>query len=57
MLFTMLSNSGCTFRTVFVFVTIELGSRRVVSCGVTRSATDAWLDARLFRYSRGLPLM
>ena len=30
------------FRTVFVFVSIELGSRRVVHYGVTRNPTDQW---------------
>jgi putative transposase len=30
------------FRTVFVFVIIELGSRRVVHFGVTRNPTDKW---------------
>ena len=30
-------------RTVFVFVIIELGSRRLVHYGVTRNPTDAWL--------------
>jgi putative transposase len=31
------------FRTVFVFVIIELGSRRVVHFGVTRNPTDQWV--------------
>jgi len=35
------------FRTVFVFVIIELGSRRVVHFGVTRSPTDAWVAQQL----------
>jgi transposase InsO family protein len=30
------------FRTIFVFVVIELGSRRVVHFGVTRNPTDKW---------------
>jgi hypothetical protein len=32
----------------FVFVIIELGSRRVVYFGVTRSPTDAWLAQQLW---------
>ena len=35
------------FRTVFVFVIIELGSRRVVHYGVTRHPTDAWVAQQL----------
>ena len=35
------------FRTLFVFVMIELGSRRVVHFGVTRNPTDAWLAQQL----------
>jgi putative transposase len=31
------------FRSVFVFFIIELGSRRVVHFGTTRSPTDAWV--------------
>ena len=31
------------FRTVFVFVIIELGSRRVVHFGITRHPTDQWI--------------
>jgi transposase InsO family protein len=31
------------FRAVFVFVIIELGSRRLVHFGVTRNPTDAWV--------------
>lgn len=31
------------FRTVFIFFIIELGSRRVVHFGVTRTPTDAWV--------------
>jgi putative transposase len=31
------------FRTIFVFFIIELESRRVVHCGVTRSPSDAWV--------------
>ena len=30
------------FRAIFVFVVIELGSRRLVHFGVTRSPNDAW---------------
>jgi hypothetical protein len=35
------------FRTVFVFVIIELGSRRVVHYGVTRNPTDQWTAQQL----------
>lgn len=35
------------FRTVFVFVIIELGSRRVVHFGGTRCPTDAWVAQQL----------
>jgi putative transposase len=35
------------FRTVFVFVIIELGSRRVVHFGVTRHPTDRWIAQQL----------
>jgi transposase InsO family protein len=35
------------FCTVFVFVIIELGSRRVVHFGVTRSPTDQWTAQQL----------
>ncbi len=35
------------FRTIFVFFIIELGSRRVVHCGVTRSPTDGWVAQQL----------
>lgn len=35
------------FRTVFVFVIIELGSRRVVHFGVTRNPTDSWVAQQL----------
>jgi putative transposase len=35
------------FRMVFVFVIIELGSRRVVHFGVTRHPTDAWIAQQL----------
>ena len=35
------------FRSLFVFVIIELGSRRLVHFGVTRSPTDAWLAQQL----------
>jgi transposase InsO family protein len=35
------------FHTVFVFVIIELGSRRVVHFGVTRSPTDQWTAQQL----------
>jgi putative transposase len=35
------------FRTVFVFFTIELGTRRVVHFGVQRHPTDAWVAQQL----------
>jgi putative transposase len=35
------------FRTMFVFVIIELGSRRLVHFAVTRNPTDAWLAQQL----------
>jgi len=35
------------FRTIFVFVIIELGSRRVVHFGVTRNPTDRWVAQQL----------
>ena len=35
------------FRTIFVFVIIELGSRRMVHFGVTRNPTDAWVAQQL----------
>jgi transposase InsO family protein len=35
------------FRSVFLFVIIELGSRRVVHCGVTRNPTDQWVAQQL----------
>jgi putative transposase len=35
------------FRTVLVFVIIELGSRRLVHFGVTRHPTDAWIAQQL----------
>jgi putative transposase len=35
------------FRTVFVFVIVELGSRRVVRFNVTRQPTDAWVAQQL----------
>ena len=35
------------FRTLFVFVIIELGSRRLVHYGVTRNPTDAWVAQQL----------
>jgi transposase InsO family protein len=34
-------------RTLFVFVIIELGSRRLVHFGVTRNPTDAWVPQQL----------
>jgi len=35
------------FRTIFVFVIIELGSRRVIHFNVTRSPSDAWVAQQL----------
>jgi putative transposase len=35
------------FRTIFVFVIIELGSRQVVHVNVTRSPSDAWVAQQL----------
>jgi putative transposase len=35
------------FRALFVFVVIELGSRRLVHFGVTRNPTDAWVAQQL----------
>jgi putative transposase len=35
------------FRTLFVFVIIELDSRRVVHFGVTRHPADAWIAQQL----------
>ncbi len=35
------------FRSLFVFVVIELGSRRLVHFGVTRNPTDVWLAQQL----------
>ena len=35
------------FRAIFVFVVIEMGSRRLVHFGVTRSPNDAWVAQQL----------
>jgi len=35
------------FRTIFIFFMVELGSRRVVHCGVTRSPSVAWVTQQL----------
>jgi putative transposase len=35
------------FRTIYVFFMVELGSRRVVHFGVTRSPSDAWVTQQL----------
>ena len=35
------------FRPLFAFVITELGSRRIVHVGVTRSPTDAWVAQQL----------
>ena len=35
------------FRTIFVFFIVELGSRRVVHFGVTRSPSDAWVTQQV----------
>ena len=36
-----------TFRQLYAFFIIELGSRRVVHVGVTRHPTDAWVAQQL----------
>src|SRR5262245_57327212 len=36
-----------SFRPLFAFLVVELGSRRVVHVGVTRSPTDAWVAQQL----------
>jgi transposase InsO family protein len=35
------------FRPLFLFFIVELSSRRVVHCGVTRSPSDAWVAQQL----------
>lgn len=35
------------FRTIYIFFIVELGSRRVVHFGVTRSPSDAWVTQQL----------
>jgi transposase InsO family protein len=35
------------FRPLFLFFIVELGSRRVVHCGVTRAPSDAWVAQQL----------
>ena len=35
------------FRTIFIFFMVELGSRRVVHFGVTRSPSDGWVTQQL----------
>ena len=35
------------FRPLFLFFSVELGSRRVVHCGVTRAPRDAWVAQQL----------
>jgi transposase InsO family protein len=35
------------FRTIFVFIIIELGSRKIVHAGVTRSPSDKWVAQQL----------
>jgi putative transposase len=35
------------FRTIFAFVIIELGSRKVIHISVTRSPSDAWVAQQL----------
>ncbi|NDJ78873.1 MAG: transposase [Chloroflexi bacterium] len=35
------------FRTIYAFFMFELGSRRVVHCGVTRAPSDAWVTQQL----------
>ena len=43
----LLQTYDILFRTIFVFVVIELGSRRVVHFGVTRHPTDQWMAQQL----------
>jgi hypothetical protein len=45
--FNFLQTYDLLFRTVFVFVIIELGSRRLVHYGVTRNPTESWLAQQL----------
>jgi putative transposase len=40
------------FRSLFVFVIIELGSRRIVHMGVTRHPTDTWVAQQLREATR-----
>lgn len=35
------------FRLLYLFFMVELASRRIVHCGVTRSTTDAWVAQQL----------
>ncbi|GAC1385451.1 MAG: hypothetical protein NVS4B8_19200 [Herpetosiphon sp.] len=35
------------FRPLFAFIITELGSRRIIHVGVTRSPTDAWVAQQL----------
>jgi hypothetical protein len=42
-----LQTHGLFFRTIFVFVLIELGSRRLLHFGVTRSPDDEWVAQQL----------
>jgi putative transposase len=42
-----LQTDDVLFRTPFIFVIIELGSRRLVHFGVTRNPTGAWVAQRL----------
>lgn len=42
-----LQTYGLLFRSLFVFVIIELGSRRLAHFGVTRNPTDAWAAQQL----------
>ncbi len=44
---TVLQTYDLFFRTIFVFVMIELGSRRLVYFGVTRNPTDEWVAQQL----------
>jgi transposase InsO family protein len=42
-----LQTYGLFFRAIFVFFIIELGSRRLIHFGVTRSPSDAWVAQQL----------
>ena len=42
-----LQTHGLFFRTMFAFIVIELGSRRLLHFGVTRSPDDEWVAQQL----------